>query len=137
MPAPEKASRTIACPCGGGALAVCCGSFLAGDAIPQTALELMRSRYTAYALRDEKYLRNTWYDSTRPTSRLLDDDEPIKWLALEIRSHQQESETAATVEFVARYKLQGRAHRLHEISRFTREDGRWFYLDGSFPEQKK
>ncbi len=39
----------------------------------------------------------------------------------------------ATVEFVARYKVNGRAHRLHEVSRFVLEDGRWFYLDGSFP----
>jgi len=36
----------------------------------------------------------------------------------------------ATVEFVARSKLSGRAHRLHEISRFVREDGRWYYVDG-------
>jgi SEC-C motif-containing protein len=33
------------------------------------------------------------------------------------------------VEFVARYKIGGRAHRLHETSRFLKEDGRWFYLD--------
>jgi SEC-C motif domain protein len=38
------------------------------------------------------------------------------------------------VEFVARYKLGDLAHRLHEINRFVREDGRWFYIDGIFPE---
>jgi len=40
----------------------------------------------------------------------------------------------ATVEFVARSKSAGRAQRLHEVSRFVKEDGRWFYIDGVFPE---
>jgi SEC-C motif-containing protein len=31
---------------------------------------------------------------------------------------------------VARSKLAGRAHRLQELSRFVREEGRWFYVDG-------
>ena len=137
MPAPDKPSIATACPCGGVSLAACCGPFLRGDALPQTALALMRSRYSAYVLRDEKYLQATWFSSTRPSARLLDDDEHIKWLSLEIRSHHTESDQDATVEFVARYKVQGRAQKLHEISRFVRVDGRWFYLDGSFPEQKK
>ena len=41
----------------------------------------------------------------------------------------------ATVEFVARCKIGGRAHRLHEVSRFVRGEGRWYYVDGSFPER--
>jgi len=55
-----------------------------------------------------------------------------RWLGLPVR-HRQETGDTATVEFVARYKVGGKAHRLHEISRFIREDGRWYYVDGEFP----
>jgi len=54
----------------------------------------------------------------------------LKWLGLEVRRHEQQDADHASVEFVARSKLGGRAQRLHETSRFAREDGRWFYLDG-------
>ncbi len=104
--------------------------------VAQSALELMRSRYTAYALRDERYLQLTWHGSTRPAGRLLDAGGSIKWLSLEIRTS-EEVGSAATVEFVARYKEQGRAQRLHETGRFVREEGQWLYLDGSFTQRKK
>jgi SEC-C motif-containing protein len=139
-----------ACPCGGASLATCCGPFLAGDALPPTAEALMRSRYTAYTQRNETYLRATWHPSTRPQDAILDPDENLRWLGLEIKSalrlrqrkaelpHQPDSDT---VEFVARFKVGGRAHRLHETSRFLREPDpalggqvRWFYLDGTFPK---
>lgn len=120
------------CPCGGGVFADCCGRFISQGAVPQTALELMRARYSAYVLRDERYLQATWYGSTCP-ERVLQDDDGIKWLSLQILGH-QEREGDATVEFVARYKLHGRAQKLHEISRFVCEQGCWYYLDGSFPD---
>jgi len=107
----------------------------------------MRSRYTAYTLRKEAYLRATWYPRTLPPEPIIGPDEGIKWLGLEIKdalrlrkrqANLLESPDADTVEFVARYKVGGRAHRLHEVSRFVREttDGvaRWYYLDGSFPD---
>ncbi|KAB8036052.1 YchJ family protein [Janthinobacterium aquaticum] len=143
---------TSDCPCGGGAYASCCGPYLAGAAIPPSAEALMRSRYTAFTLRDEPYLRATWHASTCPQEPLFAEEEKVHWLGLEVKSslrlrkRKAESEPAAeinrdTVEFVARYKVNGRAHRLHEVSRFVREadssgDGslRWFYLDGSFPK---
>ena len=96
----------------------------------------MRSRYSAYVLRNESYLQATWYGSTRPTNHLLDENANIKWLSLEIKAHEQEG-SSALVEFIARFKDQGRAQRLHEISRFVYEDGRWFYLDGAFPPHMK
>ncbi|MFX7052737.1 YchJ family metal-binding protein, partial [Acinetobacter baumannii] len=61
-------------------------------------------------------------------------EEPTKWLGLEVRQCKDDGDHA-TVEFVARYKIAGRAHRLHELSRFVRYDGKWFYVDGSFPEK--
>ncbi|ADL56541.1 YchJ family protein [Gallionella capsiferriformans] len=115
------------CPCGGPDYASCCGPFHASDPAPD-AQRLMRSRYSAYVLKHEDYLLATWHESTRPTSL---DFSGEKWLGLEIKKSSAESNT---VEFVARYKIGGRAHRMHEISRFVFEDGRWLYLDGEFPD---
>lgn len=94
----------------------------------------MRSRYSAYALGLEQYLLDTWHPSQRPAAMALDTEPRTQWLGLSVKAHHSEGD-AATVEFVARYRIQGRATRLHEVSRFTREDGRWFYLDGVFPDQ--
>lgn len=95
----------------------------------------MRSRYSAYVLGLEPYLLATWHASTRPASLDLAADTAPRWLGLDVRRHVVTGTDTATVEFVARYKIGGRAHRLHEISRFVfvREDGRWFYVDGEFP----
>ena len=92
----------------------------------------MRSRYSAYVLKLEDHLLATWHPDIRPAMLDLADDD-TKWLGLEIK-RQQESGDTAVVEFVARYQVAGRAHRLHEISRFVREDERWFYVDGEFPQ---
>jgi SEC-C motif-containing protein len=74
------------------------------------------------------YLLATWHSSTRPET--LDFDANSKWLGLEVRGHKTTGADSAEVEFVARYRVDGRAVRLHERSRFVREDGRWFYVDG-------
>jgi SEC-C motif-containing protein len=122
------------CPCGSGKkFDACCGLYLSGAAIAPTAEALMRSRYSAYSLKDEAYLRTTWDERTLPAEHLVHDD-PTQWLGLEIRQHKADGDTA-TVEFVARYKIGGRAHRLHEVSRFMRHEGRWFYVDGIFPKK--
>lgn len=123
-----------ACPCGGADYAQCCARFIRDGQLPQTAEELMRSRYSAYVLHDETYLKATWHPTTRPAEDVAQDD-GVKWLGLEVRQHMPAGDEA-TVEFVARYKLGGRAQRLHEVSRFVRENGRWFYVDGSFPNTK-
>lgn len=91
----------------------------------------MRSRYSAYVLKLADYLRATWHASTRPAELDLSADDS-KWLGLEVRAHVVRDATHATVEFVARYRVAGRGHRLHELSRFLREDGHWYYLDGNF-----
>lgn len=91
----------------------------------------MRSRYSAYVMDLIDYLQHTWHASTRPAS-LAPNEPGLKWLGLEVRRHQQQGADHATVEFVARSKLGGRAFRLHETSRFLRDPatGRWAYLDG-------
>ncbi|MDD4964443.1 MAG: YchJ family metal-binding protein [Gallionella sp.] len=123
--------KNIFCPCGNPKhYAACCGLYIDGQAIAPTAEVLMRSRYTAYTLMNEVYLLSTWHRSTRPVVLNLAAELPTKWLGLDVQTHQQQDAEHATVAFVARYKVQGRAQRLHELSRFVREDGRWFYVDG-------
>ena len=122
-----------ACPCGGVDYARCCGRFIDGTETPASAEHLMRARYTATTQNDEAYIAKTWAPQTRPPAPLTAPDDATKWLGLDIRDSSSIGDSA-TVEFVARYKINGRAHRLHEVSRFVREDQRWLYLDGSFPE---
>lgn len=89
----------------------------------------MRSRYSAYARNLTGYLLDTWHASTRP-SVLEPHHSGLRWLGLEVRRHSAQDADHATVEFVARSKLGGRAQRMHETSRFVREQGRWYYVDG-------
>ena len=89
----------------------------------------MRSRYSAYVLGLTDYLLATWHRSRRPAA-IAPDPLGLKWLGLEVRRHVVSDADHATVEFVARSRLGGRAHRLHEVSHFVREDERWFYVDG-------
>lgn len=123
--------NSIICPCGSTKpYTACCAPYIEGNAPAPIAEALMRSRYTAYTLLREDYLLATWHTSTRPTSLDLAADAATKWIGLEVKCHEQQDTGHAIVEFVARYKVNGRAHRLHEVSRFVREDGRWFYVDG-------
>ncbi|MCY1162732.1 hypothetical protein D9M73_25540 [compost metagenome] len=125
------------CPCGrlgrSGrplAFADCCGRYLDDfDNTPAPDAEsLMRSRYSAFVLGRESYLRATWHASHRPDD--VAPDEGTKWLGLEVRRHAVIDAEHAEVEFVARYRVAGRAVRIHERSRFVRENGRWYYVDG-------
>jgi len=101
----------------------------------------MRSRYSAYALGQENpaladYLLQTWHPDTRPGSLNLNGEDAAKWLGLQIKRQQNIDAGNAVVEFVARYKPAGnpggKAERLHETSRFTRMDNRWYYVDGNY-----
>lgn len=141
---------TQPCPCGGAsaiaatpgrkpttkaalAYGQCCGRWLEADAacgpFAPDAQQLMRSRYTAFVLEREAYLRATWQASHRPVQIAFEPG--VKWLGLEVRNYQLTGADTAEVEFVARQKpLSGPATRLHERSRFVLEGGRWLYLDG-------
>jgi SEC-C motif domain protein len=90
----------------------------------------MRSRYSAYSVGLIEYLLATWHPSTAPGELELP---PVKWIDLEVR-HTEAAGEAGIVEFVARCRVNGRAQRLHETSRFVRQDGRWFYIDGQIAE---
>ena len=110
----------------------CCGRWLEADAIlgavAPDAQQLMRSRYTAFALEREAYLLATWHPSQRPAQIVFEPG--VKWLGLEVRAARSTGADSAEVEFVARYRMDGRAVRVHERSRFLRIGERWFYVDG-------
>lgn len=89
----------------------------------------MRSRYSAYVLQLAPYLLATWHPRTRPAA--LEFEPGTQWLGLDVKSARETAADAAEVEFVARYRVGGAsAVRLHELSRFVRESGQWFYVDG-------
>ena len=124
-----------ACPCGRTgpqgqvlAYAACCGLAHAGERPAPDAETLMRSRYSAFVRGDVPYLLATWHASQRPAT--LELEAGAKWLGLEIRRHRMTGEHSAEVEFVARFRVGGRAVQQHENSRFVCEEGRWYYLDG-------
>ena len=94
----------------------------------------MRSRYDAYTQGLEPYLLSTWHSTTRPAALKLNEEPLPNWIGLSIKRHESQDDDHAIVEFVARYKIGGRAYRLHETSRFVRVDGRWFYVDGNIKE---
>ncbi|WP_287740378.1 YchJ family metal-binding protein [Diaphorobacter sp.] len=134
----NAASSPAACPCGRTdtrrralPYAQCCGRYIdhfAHHPAPD-AESLMRSRYTAFVREDAGYLLATWHATQRPTA--LPFEPGVRWLGLQVRAYLPLSETHAEVEFVARQRDgSGRAHRLHERSRFVREGGRWYYVDG-------
>ena len=123
-----------ACPCGSGkAYAACCKPYLDHDQRPVTAEALMRSRYSGYVLARKDYLLRTWHESTRPETLDLNDAGTVRWLGLKVVRTEAggPDDARGVVEFVARSKVGGKAHRLHETSRFVREGGQWFYLDGT------
>lgn len=119
------------CPCGSGrSYAECCGRHLDNDVPAASAEALMRSRYSTYALGKEAYLLSTWHASTRPAALDLSAQPAPKWIGLKVLRHEQQDESHAIVEFIARYKLNGRAYKIRETSRFAKENGRWYYVDG-------
>ncbi|WP_067562605.1 YchJ family protein [Nocardia acidivorans] len=120
----------VECPCGLPAnYADCCGRLHRGAAAT-TAEQLMRSRFSAFAVGDEAYLLRSWDPSTRPAE--VDFDPGMRWERLEILGSTGGGpfHTEATVEFRAHYRVGGVAGDMHENSRFRRDDGAWVYLDG-------
>jgi SEC-C motif-containing protein len=125
------------CACGGfvsgATFDECCRPLLAGERLATTAEELMRSRYTAYALADGDHLFRTWHPSTRPEH--VDPDPWVRWVGLEVLDVREggPDDEDGVVEFRARWVAgEGTTHQrgeLHERSRFRRRAGRWLYVD--------
>jgi SEC-C motif-containing protein len=127
----QAKNKTDLCPCGSGkAFEFCCQPYLQQRQNPATAETLMRSRYTAFVLNNENYLRYSWSAETCPEDIGLHNK--TQWLGLQIKATEQglAHDDIGRVEFVARFKINGKAFRLHENSRFTRHEKRWVYRDG-------
>ncbi|MDE9366079.1 YchJ family metal-binding protein [Luteipulveratus sp. YIM 133132] len=119
------------CPCGSAtSYDACCGRLHRGEAEAETAEQLMRARYSAYAVGDADYLFRSWHPRTRPPG--VFEPEQTRWRALQIHSVRDGGvgEPEGVVEFTASYESDAGPGELHERSRFVRRAGRWVYLDG-------
>lgn len=132
MTAPLRVPGSAApCPCGSGvAFGACCRPVLEGEPAA-TALALMRSRYTAFALGDEDHLFRSWHPRTRPSPPYV--DPAIAWDRLEILGYEAGAvdDAEGIVEFAAHWRgASGASSVMREQSRFVRRAGRWVYVDG-------
>jgi SEC-C motif-containing protein len=121
--------KSAPCPCGSSKpYTSCCQSLHNGEAAP-SAERLIRSRYSAYVLGLNDYLQKSWHTSTRPSRVRLFDHQ---WIGLKIIRTEagQTNDEDGIVEFIAKYKVNGKAHKLQETSRFVKEGEHWFYVDG-------
>lgn len=122
------------CPCGSGLhFNKCCKPFLLGKALPKTAEQLMRSRYSAYSKAEIKYIDKTQAKSAALGFNAQDAlgwAKTVQWLRLQVLSHEAgaEGDTTGTVEFIATYRSHGKLHKLHEKSLFEKIGGLWFYV---------
>ncbi len=107
----------------------CCAPIMSGRIEAPTAEALMRSRYSAFATANAEWLRESWHPDTRPADTSVDGS--VRWIGLKIVRVESggPEDSTGIVEFVARCKRGGRAQRMHEISRFSRVEGRWVYVD--------
>lgn len=120
------------CICGSGLPSTrCCERYISGGEYPQTAEALMRSRFTAFARRDEAYILKTWDAEKRPP-RVNFSKQSAEWIRLEIVNVKKggKNETKGIVQFKAFYREADVDHTLKETSRFRKIQGRWYYLDG-------
>ncbi|WP_353176189.1 YchJ family metal-binding protein [Salinisphaera sp. T5B8] len=117
----------MTCPCQSGlAYAQCCAPYHRGRPAP-TPQALMRARYSAYALGDTAYVKSSWHASTRPAT--LDLPAGDRWLGLTVVDS-GETDDAGWVHFRAISRDDNGFAVLEEYSRFLREHGQWFYVDG-------
>lgn len=132
----EPIEATAPCPCGSGrTYAGCCGALHDGLRHAGTAEALMRSRYSAFALRNERYLMNSWHPDTRPGQLRLAPGHA--WTGLEILGTEAggPDDTSGTVHYRAHSRSAGgHTDALTELSRFTRLQGRWVYVDGDIED---
>lgn len=134
------ANREIACACGSGlAYVECCEPLHRGKTTARTAEALMRSRYCAYVCSEIDYLVGTTLPAARRTDLWVNYQrtaDTIQWIGLEVLRTQQglEADKVGKVEFRASY-IQGGARAVHhELSRFKRSGGLWYYVDGVVSE---
>ncbi len=124
---PIKANETKACPCASGrSYGVCCGPVHADKALASTPQQLMRARYSAFALQNEAFVMATWHPDYRPSH--LDLNDGTRYVKLTVHHFGPN-----TVEFTVSMKLiDGRSHRFRERSYFIQLEGQWVYVNGEY-----
>ena len=126
----------MACPCGKGeSLEVCCGPILSGKRQAETAEELMRARYSAYATHDVDFVIASHDPKTASEVDRANTEAWAKnseWLGLEVTATEGggAADEQGTVEFVASYKLQKMKIDHRERATFRKEGGKWYFVDG-------
>ncbi|WP_308287438.1 YchJ family protein [Cryobacterium inferilacus] len=135
MPTPDPvvpSALPVRCPClSGNGYVDCCGRLHRGESRAATAEQLMRSRYSAFAVGDADYLLATWHPRTRPED--LELDGTVRWMRLDIERTERGGmlDTVGIVEFTAYARQGGHRSRQHEVSRFEKVAGVWFYLEAT------
>lgn len=115
----------------------CCGPFIEGAQPPQTALDLMRSRYTAFTLADIDYIEKTRhpqsdndFDRTATTKWAKES----KWIGFELINAEDGGvdDEGGSVEFIAKYATDGKKQDHHEVALFQKHENKWYFMDGDF-----
>lgn len=134
---PHKDSEKCPC-CSDRDFAHCCKPVLLDHSAAETAEQLMRSRYTSFALKHKEHLLRSWQQETRP-AKIEEDASPIQWLGLEIDLCEKgmTHDTDGVVRFKAQFLCSGSLCQLSERSRFVRQDGLWYYQDGDSNSQTR
>jgi SEC-C motif-containing protein len=124
------------CPCTSGKdFAACCEPVIQQKRKAATAEELMRSRYSAYALGMVDWI----VDSQSPDGRQFVDRNATEqwskratWHRLEVLTTEQggPDDDEGLVDFKAYYTLAGEDITHHEVASFRKEDGTWYFVDG-------
>lgn len=126
----------MTCHCGSAdSFETCCKPLLKGERLPKTAAELMRSRYSAFAVGDIDYIMNTHDpDTVSQVDRASTESwaKEAKWTGLEITDTEAggEGDEVGRVDFVARYDLRGVKIEHRESATFRKQGKRWLFVDG-------
>jgi len=127
----SNGSLNLKCLCGSGLYySDCCQPYHLKTVFPETAEQLMRSRYVAYALNMEAYLLNTWADVSRPAH--IDVENGLSWQSLKILKTKKglKKDSKGWVKFTAVYQVGFEQNEMTENSKFIRNNAlHWVYLD--------
>lgn len=122
------------CPCGSGVCyQKCCAPYLEGKkVVTDTPVNVLRTRFTAYAKANGEYILSSWHRDYRPKQK-------AKYLSLEAKSCKftkleiiktNINNDIAEIEYIARFRQGTNFGYMHELANFKMVNGQWFYTDG-------
>ncbi|MEG0481544.1 MAG: YchJ family protein [Acinetobacter sp.] len=129
----------LSCPCGSAQYSECCEPLHSGKKSAETATQLMRSRYSAFAKHDIDYIVKTTaigQQRALDVQAIADWSKANQWLKLEVvQSNEKIDKNHAQVEFKAHYHDGQQAQIHHEVSHFVQHEGTWYFLDPTTNQQ--